>query len=164
MLLLIKFWIFHWLGCFSGIGQMSLLFSLTYPFVRCLFGHGLVVKLVLSRISRTRVVVNINSFMVPPTSWVLKILLIIRLRAIWNKDFTGKRSTNTVLWTCYNDNFGSSHTDSIFHDGRYVCRILLLTKRDDWLSKLAQILVCFGDAILTHQLILFFKLRCREWY
>ena len=164
MLLLIKFWVFHWLGCFSGIGQMSLLFSLTYPFLRCLFGHGLVVKWVRTRISRTRVVVNINSFMVPPTSWVLKILLIIRLRAIWNKDFTGKRSTNTVLWTCYNDNFGSSHTDSIFHDGRYVCRILLLTKRDDWLSKLAQILVRFRDAILTHQLILFFKLRCREWY
>jgi len=46
-------------------------------------------------------------------------LLVLRLRAIWNKDLIGTRA-----YTCADEfirsHFDFSHTDSIFNDGRYV--------------------------------------------
>jgi len=36
----------------------------------------------------------------------VKILLVLRLRAIWNKVVIGERAGNMGQWTCYTDFFG----------------------------------------------------------
>jgi len=54
-------------------------------------------------------------------SLAVKILLVLRLRAIWSKDLIGERAKNMCQWTRYIDLFlNSSHANSIFHNGRYV--------------------------------------------
>ena len=67
---------------------------------------------------RTRVA-DVNRFMTALNSLVVKILLVLRLRAVWNKDLIGGRAKNMGLWTRF-DILNSSHTNFIFHDGRYV--------------------------------------------
>ena len=74
---------------------------------------------VLSWLLRTKLA-DVIRFMTVLTSLVVKILLVLRLWAIWNKDFMGERTRNMYQWTCYIDKFNSSHADSIFHDDRYV--------------------------------------------
>ena len=53
-------------------------------------------------------------------SFALKVLLVLRLRAIWNKDLIGTRARHVSQWTCYIQNFDSSHTDFIFDNSRCV--------------------------------------------
>ena len=119
-LLLIQFWYLCWLGCISGIDQMYLLLGLTCPFPRCIFGWAAALKWVWSQILRTRVA-DVNRFVTVLNTLVVKSLLVLRLRAVWNKDLIGKRAKSIWQWTHYVDFFlNSSHTHSIFYDGRYV--------------------------------------------
>jgi len=53
-------------------------------------------------------------------SFALKVLLVLRLRAIWNKDLIGARARRVCQWACYIQNFISSHTDFIFYNSRCV--------------------------------------------
>ena len=64
------------------------------------------------------------------TSFTLKVLLILRLRAIWNKDLIGTRARHMCRWTCYIQNFDSSHTDFIFYNSRCV-EFYFLINTDD---------------------------------
>ena len=50
----------------------------------------------------------------------VKTLLVLRLRAIWNKDLIGKRAKNMDRCTRYMNFLDSSHINSIYHDGGYV--------------------------------------------
>ena len=59
---------------------------------------------------------------------VMKILLIIRLRAIWNKDFIGERDRNMTYPT---NDWDSSHIHSVFHYTGYVRRISHLINREN---------------------------------
>jgi len=88
----------HWLGFFSGIGQMYLLLVLTYLFARCTFGYMLVNEWVSSWLLRTGVA-DVNSFFTTLNTLVVKLLLVLRLRAIWNKDLIGERARNMGQWT-----------------------------------------------------------------
>jgi len=66
-------------------------------------------------------VADVNSFFTMLNTLVVKILLVLRLRAIWNKDLIGKRARRMCQWTHYIDFLLiSSHTNSISHDSRYV--------------------------------------------
>jgi len=64
-------------------------------------------------------VADVNSFFTVLNTLVVKSLLVLRLRAIWNKNLLGERARNMCQWTHYID-LDSSHTNSISHDGRYV--------------------------------------------
>jgi len=66
-------------------------------------------------------IADVNSFFTTLNTLVVKILLVSRLRAIWSKDFIGERARRMCQWTHYIDFILiSSHTNSIFHNGRYV--------------------------------------------
>ena len=54
------------------------------------------------------------------TSFALKVLLVLRLRAIWNKDLIGTRARHVYQWACHIQIFISSHTDFIFYNSRCV--------------------------------------------
>jgi len=115
-----QFWYLYWLECFSGIEQMYLLLVLTYIFARCIFGFFLVGEWVLSWLLRTRIA-DFNSFFTMLNTSVVKILLVLRLRVVWDKNLIGKRARRMCQWTHYIDFLLiSSHTNSIFHDSRYV--------------------------------------------
>ena len=98
---------------------MYLLLGLTYLFSRCTFGELLATKSVSSWLSRTRVA-DVNRFLTMLNTLVVKILLVLRLRAIWNKDFISEKArimaNGLIILTFLN----YSHTNFIFHDGRYV--------------------------------------------
>jgi len=76
----------HWLGCLNDISQMYLLLDPAYPLARCLFGYSLAMEWISSWLLRTKVA-DINSFLLALNILVVKLLLILRLRAIWNKRF-----------------------------------------------------------------------------
>ena len=63
---------------------------------------------------------------------VMKLLLFLRLRAIWNKDFVGERfrKLDSELVIFIIDHCNCSHTHSVFHYSRYVRRISYLISRD----------------------------------
>ena len=132
-LLLIQFWYLRWLGCLSGIDQMYLLLGLTCPFSRCIFGWAAALKWVWSKISRTRVA-DVNRFVTVLNTLVVKSLLVLRLRAVWNKDLIGKRAKNICQWTRYIDFFlDPSHTNSM--TAGMFCGIWFLIDRDDGWSR-----------------------------
>jgi len=119
-LLLIEFWYLHWLGCLSGIDQTYFLLALTYPLARCTFGYSLAIGWVSSSALRTRVA-NVNRCVALLNTLVVKILLVFRLRAVWNKDLIGERKLETCASGIYIlIILDSSYTNSILHDGRYV--------------------------------------------
>ena len=49
---------------------------------------------------RTRLA-DVKSLFKALNTLVVKILLVLRLRAIWNKDFIGERARNICQWTRY---------------------------------------------------------------
>ena len=61
----------------------------------------------------------------------MKILLVLRLGAIWNKDLIGERAKNMGQWTFCIDFLNSSHINFIFHDSRYVLYNLIMIDTDD---------------------------------
>ena len=116
--LLIQFWYLHWLGFLSGIDQMYLLLGLTYPFSRCIFGDSVTIEWVSSWLLTTRIA-DVNSFLTTLNMLIVKSLLVLRLRAIWDKNFIGERVRNMCSWARYIDYLNSSHANSILHDSRY---------------------------------------------
>ena len=77
----------------------------------------------MSWLLRARVA-DVNSCFTMLNTLIVKILLVLRLRAIWNKDLIGKRAGSMCQWAHYIDFLLiSSHTNSISSDSRYVCRI-----------------------------------------
>ena len=102
--LLIQLWYFHWLGYFSGMGQMHLLLGLTYSFARCTFGYPFTTQWVSSWLLRTRVA-DVNRLFATLNTLIVKILLVLHLRAIWNKDLISEKTRNMGQWTCYIDFF-----------------------------------------------------------
>jgi len=79
---------------------MYLLLALTHPFARCTFGSSLVIESVSSWLSKTGVS-DVNSFLSILNTLVMKTLLVLRLRAIWNKNLIGERARNMSQWTHY---------------------------------------------------------------
>ena len=131
ILLLIQFLYLHWPGCFSGIGQLYLLLSLTYSFARCTFGFSLAIQWVSSCLLRTRVP-DIIRFITVLNTLVVKSLLVLRLRAIWNKDLIGKGAKNMCQWIHYIDFFRILVTLIVyFMTAGMFCRIWSLIDRDD---------------------------------
>ena len=53
-------------------------------------------------------------------SFVLKALLVLYFQMIWNKDLIGTRAKHIFQWTCYIQNFISSHSDFIFYNSKCV--------------------------------------------
>ena len=70
---------FDILGCLSGRGQIYLLLGLIYSFARCIFGYALRTEF-MARVA------HINRFPVILNSLAIKILLVLYLQAIWNKN------------------------------------------------------------------------------
>jgi len=102
---------------------MYLLCGLTYSFARCTFGVLLSGQSVLSWLLRTRAA-DVNRFITLLNSLVAKILLILRLREIWNNNLIDEKTqkkalANGLIILIF---LISSHTHSIFHHGRYVYR------------------------------------------
>jgi len=50
-------------------------------------------------------VADVNRFLATLNTLVVKILLVLRLRVIWNKDFISEKARNIGQWTCYIDFF-----------------------------------------------------------
>jgi len=118
---------------------MYLLLALTYPFARCTFGYSLAIEWVSSWLLKTRVA-DVNSFLSMFNTLVVKILLVLRLRAIWNKNLIGERARNMSQWTHYF--FWNVVTLILyFMTAGMFCRIWFLIDRNHWWLKLAEILV-----------------------
>jgi len=128
---------------------MYLLLTLTSPIARCIFGASLCIEWVSSWLLRTRVT-DVNRFFIMLNSLAVKILLVLRLRAIWSKDFIGERAKN-IKWTYYIDLFWILVTLILyFITAGMFCRIRILIDRDDWWSELADVLVGFEDNMILN--------------
>jgi len=129
---------------------MYLLFCLAYLFSRCLIGQEAVLEWVWSRISRTRIA-DVNRLITLFNILVVKSLLVLRLRAIWNKNLIGERAGNIWQWTRYTDFCWILVTLilSSIMAGMF-CRIWSLINRDDWRSKLAELLVGLKDSTILN--------------
>ena len=93
---------------------------------------------------------------------VVKSLLVLRLRAIWNKDLIGKSARKCTAH--YIDSFLVTLILYTMTAGM-ICRIRFMIDRNDWWSKIVEVLVGFKDSTIPNaQLIAFFRLRCLCWY
>jgi len=121
------------LGCFSGIGQLHLLLALTYPSARCTLGYTLIMEWVQSWLLETGVA-DVNRFFKILNILAVKSLLVLRLRAIWNKDLIGKRACNMGQWTRYIDFWILVTLVLYFMTAGMFCRIWFMIDRGDWWS------------------------------
>jgi len=129
---------------------MCLLLVLTYPFARCIFGFSLAIEWVSPWLLRTRVP-DINRFITVLNTSVVKSLLVLRLRAIWHKEFIGERARNICQWIHYIDLFWISVTLIVYiMTAGMFCWIWLLIDWDDWWSTLVEVLVCLKYISILH--------------
>ena len=142
---------------------MYLLFGLTYFFARCIF-QALSIEWISLWLLGT-IVADVNSFISLLTSSVVKTLLVLRLRAIWNKDFIGEGARNMDQYTCYTDFFWILVTLILYSmTAGMFCRSWFLIDRANWQSKLAEVLVSFEDSTILDPTMDFFRLRCPWWW
>ena len=129
---------------------MYLHLALTYPFSGYIFGFSLAIEWVSSWLLRTRVS-DVNSFLTTLNSLLVKILMVLHLRAIWNKDLVGEIARYMNQWTRYIDFFKTLVTLILyFMTAGMFCKIWFLIDRDDWWSKLAEVLVGFRDSMILN--------------
>jgi len=129
------------------MGQIYFLFGLTYPFARCTFGDSLAVEWVSSWLSRTRVA-DVNSLITTLNILAVKTLLILHLRAIRNKNFIGEMARSMCQRTRYTDFWFLVTLILYFATAGMFCRIWFLIDKEDWWSKLAEVLVGFKDSAI----------------
>ena len=97
---------------------------------------------------RTRVA-DVNSFFTTLNALVVKILLVLCLWAIWNKDFIGERARDISQWTHYIDFLWILVTLIVyFMTAGIFWGVWFLIDRDDWWSKSAEVLVSFKDTTI----------------
>jgi len=129
------------------MGQMYLLLGLTYSFARCTFIGSLGIEWVSSWLLRTRVT-DVNSILLLLNTLVVKILLVLRLWAIWNKDLIGEKSVpmDLLYWR-----FWILVTLIVyFMTAGMLSRIRFLIDRDVWWLTLVEVLVCFKDSMVIN--------------
>jgi len=128
---------------------MSNMFSAwSDPFARCIFGYSLATEWVSSWLLKTWTA-DVNRFIMLLNALVAKSLLVLRLRAIWNKDFIGEKARKMLLIDLsYWFSWILVTLILFFMTAGMFCRILFLI--DDWWLKLVEVLVGFKDSIILN--------------